>query len=785
MGSTLTRWLATLRRDELAALLARRPETLAGPAPRDLSEVAHRLQSRNGVAAAFQALMLPAVQVLEVVQAFGCATRDELAGVLGDAVVPVIDGLAELALLWEYEGQLHGPSELASILGYPLGLGPAAARLLDQRSATNLRVICTMVGLPDRGRRPDLLRELAGYYRDGERLRTLAAQAPEPTRALLDELAVHGPLVMTRYAAHLPQPPEVAWAVERGLLVPADWQYLVMPGDVAIALRGPDWRPPFDPQPPQPNLLPLDPATVAREAAAAADATLGGVTALLAAGPVALLKSGGVGTREQRRLARQLGADEATIRFWLELAYQSRLLGIEDGTLLPTEFYDDWSESEPAQRLATLLSRWPVLVAAPLAADQSAALIRESDGRLAAELRLELLRIAEEPPPGYGLADSAEQLAEVLRWRAPVLAGACPDLAALAGPLWTEARHLGVVAHGRLSPLGQALNDADHEALLDAARGLLAAATSEAIFQADLTVVVPGTPSGALSRLLDSAADRESRGAASIWRFGAASVRRALDTGSTAAELSAELARVALGGALPQPLEYLIADVARRHGQLRVRSVQCVLRSDDPALLAEVAATRSLARLRLVLLAPTVLASSATRAETLAALRSAGYAPVGEDAGGAPVLERVPQRRAPVGYRRGPSPAPRLPAADPAALATALLAAPPHPAASSPAASSPAAPPVPAARRPLDTLQAVARRASQLSPDQRRLLADSIETGSLVRISYIDADGRTSDRVIEPIELAGSLLEAWCHLRDDERNFALDRITAVTPTATP
>ena len=169
--------------------------------------------------------------------------------------------------------------------------------------------------------------------------------------------------------------------------------------------------------------------------------------------------------------------------------------------------------------------------------------------------------------------------------------------------------------------------------------------SAEAIFQADLTVVVPGSPSSAVSTLLDAVADRESRGSATTWRISPASVRRALDAGGTPDAVLRDLQAIATGGTLPQPLEYLVADVARRHGTLRVRTVACVLRADDHALLAEIAAARSLTSLGLSLLAPNVLASAVPMEKTLAALRAAGYAPVGEDESGATVLERPASRR--------------------------------------------------------------------------------------------------------------------------------------------
>jgi hypothetical protein len=66
--------------------------------------------------------------------------------------------------------------------------------------------------------------------------------------------------------------------------------------------------------------------------------------------------------------------------------------------------------------------------------------------------------------------------------------------------------------------------------------------------------------------------------------------------------------------ALPQPLDYLISDVARRHGSVRVRDVRsCVTGSE--AEITEILHTRSLRRLQLSRLAPTVLASPFKAAE--------------------------------------------------------------------------------------------------------------------------------------------------------------------------
>jgi predicted DNA-binding transcriptional regulator YafY len=61
------------------------------------------------------------------------------------------------------------------------------------------------------------------------------------------------------------------------------------------------------------------------------------------------------------------------------------------------------------------------------------------------------------------------------------------------------------------------------------------------------------------------------------------------------------------------------------------------------------------------------------------------------------------------------------------------------------------------------------------------LLASAVEQGTMVRIDYTDTKGQVSTRIIEQAALDGRRLEAWCHLRDDERAFQLDRIAAVYP----
>jgi hypothetical protein len=194
---------------------------------------------------------------------------------------------------------------------------------------------------------------------------------------------------------------------------------------------------------------------------------------------------------------------------------------------------------------------------------------------------------------------------------------------------------LTAIGHAVLAPEGPF-------AVTKAAEESLAPAQDEVVLQADLTATALGQPTGRLISLLDGMADRESRSAATTWRFTPASVRRALDAGDTGPDLLADLAEVSRGK-LPQPLTYLITDTARQHGRLRAGTAASYVRSDDAPLLAGVAADRKLRKHGLRLLAPTVLVSTSDLPVLIAALRAAGHGPVEEGEDGTPVLRRRPR----------------------------------------------------------------------------------------------------------------------------------------------
>jgi hypothetical protein len=595
---------------------------------------------------------------------------ERLAGLLGrdagdEDFLECLADLEGVAVVLRDADHLVAPAPLRLVFREPLLLGPPAEELFAGLAKGDLHAMAARLGLPERGRSAgDVLAGLVAFLSDGAAVRELVSSAPAKTRGLLESMAARGSRSPygTLLEAYATSTPDLRWAEERGLVRrPHEWSYAVeMPAEVGFALRGPGYRAPFHPRPPQVPTVEIAAGLVEREASVAITAAVERLRALadeVDRQPIGLLKTGGVGMREIRRLAKRLSLDEQEVRLWLEIAGEIGVLSTDDETAAVTERYDTFRRMPPAHQADLIIHGW--LGAAilptwrPPGAKQEPALFFFAADSSLQELRLIVLQLAGQvlidvAGQARGMSSTSDFVA-ALQWFAPALTAELAD--GVIEAVWAEAQMLGLVAHGAPTSLGVAVTTTgtttgERECPIRVSAGALVAPASDTgIFQADLTVTVPGTPSATLSDLLDSVADRESRGVAGTWRFSASSVRRALDGGASVPELEAALTEASQSGLLPQPLRYLLGDVARRHGTLRVRPAGCVIQSADETLLAEVAAASQLRPLRLWRPAPAVLISAASVAETLAQLRSAGYAPVEEGPNGELVIERRTPRR--------------------------------------------------------------------------------------------------------------------------------------------
>jgi len=294
------------------------------------------------------------------------------------------------------------------------------------------------------------------------------------------------------------------------------------------------------------------------------------------------------------------------------------------------------------------------------------------------------------------------------------------------------------------------------------------------LLQADLTAVAPGPLEQELGHNLAMLADIESRGGATVYRFTERSVRRGYDSGWSAAEIHAFLA-ASSRTPVPQPLVYLVDDVSRKFGTVRVGSAESFLRSDDESALAELVHHPKAASLRLRRIAPTVVVSDVPLDVLLPRLRELGSAPVVEAPDGTVRLARreVHRARSPrtrprsepaQGFPRDPRSAARF-GARVAATVTAVR------------AGDRAA-----EHRPDREASTAGSSAARPSPAEvLAALREAADGKRSVLIGYVDNQGVTVDRVVDPVHVHAGQLTAYDHRADDVRLFAVHRITGVTP----
>jgi Helicase conserved C-terminal domain len=783
------------RPDEaLAALLRDRPD-LAVPLPPDLSALAVRAASRLSVQRALDALDSPGLQVLEIVAVLSePAVAAQVSRLWGASAGPVLDRLRGLTLVWGPPRAMHLVRAARDVLGpYPAGLGPPLADALGRRSPQRLADLLEDLGLGTTGDPEAALTRLADHLGRPEVVEELLAQAPAGVQAVLDRLT-WGPPVgqvsdadrpVRRAGASGP----VEWLLSRGLLGVADAGHVVLPREVALVLRGGrvHRRPEVGPPP-----LESEPKPAARVRETAAGAGAEAVRLVAALGdawgesPPPVLRAGGLGVRELRRTAQELDVDEVVAARVVELAYAAGLVaddGEADPRWAPTPAFDAWHDEGTGDRWAALARAWlgttrsPGLVGTRDERDNPrAALGGDLDRAAAPEVRRWVLQqLAAAGTDTQPRAPDPESVLALLEWTAPRRASRAR--AQLLGWALDEAAWLGVTGAGALAPHGRLLLEDPGDAadpIGDALDAALPPPVEHVLLQADLTAVAPGPLVPELDRELTLAADVESRGGATVFRFTPESVRRALDAGRTGEDLLGWLARSS-STPVPQPLAYLVQDTARRYGRIRIGTARCYVRADDEGALAELLADRRTAALGLRRLAPTVLAAQAPPETVLSVLRSMGLAPAAESPDGDVVVRGPRAHRTPP--RSRPRPMTPLP---PAPGETALLSAVQALRAADEAALTRATartdvvdlgvpPPLPAT----DPASALA------------LLRDAASARRPLWIGYADAGGHVARRLVEPLSVEAGRITAFDRGSEEVRTFSVHRVTGVAPPRPP
>jgi hypothetical protein len=536
--------------------------------------------------------------------------------------------------------------------------------------------------------KPDLVRAVSAALADPQVVARALEPAGADVRRLLDEaLAAPGPITVMgvgygRFAGY-PDAEPASWLLARGLLLPVTYNQFVVPREAALGLRGglvfPEWPAPpvAEPLDPVPDGLALAAAAAARAVVAAE-----GICTRLDREPLVLVRAGTVAVRDLRRLAGELDLADDELALLVDLLVEAGVLAVGgpfgQRSLGLRPEADAWLAGPRARRWADLAVAWraadlaledhlaarhgpggsggprggPPVGRAPEGADRPRPLAGRRLAAAAARRRGLMEALANLPPgePRGGApvdwlrAVAPDDLAALLAWRQP-LVWPTPPRSERPGPrvavraVLDAAGFLGLTALGdQRAQAGLAAEEwvagADAALLATAAAPLLPDGTDRFLVAGDLTVVAPRGLAPAVEARLAALADRETAGGTATWRIHEASLRRAFDEGRSADEV-VDFLRTHSDTPLPQALEYLVADAARRHGRLRVGGAATYLRG-DPALVAGAVRSTAGRRLGLRELAPGVAVTARPQRELLAALRKAGEAPLAEEPDGRP-----------------------------------------------------------------------------------------------------------------------------------------------------
>ncbi|MDP1720623.1 MAG: helicase-associated domain-containing protein [Candidatus Nanopelagicaceae bacterium] len=726
---SFTDYLRGLDDAALLTMFALRPD-IVSPVPPELSSLAIRANSAPSLSRAVDSLNEWQFQVLEACTALNePMTEKEILSLTDTSAKFVIPHLIAMGLIYKSHDGIRLPSTLRDVLGNePAGLGPASMAKLSMKKLDEA---------------PDAAKKVLERLTWG------------PPRGSVGDIRNPGP--------------GIAWLLKENFLVPLDQRTVVLPRNVALHLRGGKIHKNPAPNPPILTGKKIEQKAVDRAAIANIATLLRWCEEILnfwSEEPPNALRAGGLGVRDLRATAEHLGVDEDCAAFVAELVYLGGLVVIDaDDRILPTHAFDLWLTQSPQIRWRNLISLWLLTsrvsgLIGRVESKNIAALGPELDRVNAASARKITLGILKDHP---GISPDLDALLTLAKWLAPSRRNSSiqADLVR-----WTlrEAEWLGITGQGVISRYGVRLLEVDSELEIDKD---LPKSIDHILIQADNTAIAPGRLEIEIARVLDSVADIESRGGATAYRFSEASIRRGLDHGRTGEEIK-DFLRKCSRTPLPQPLDYLITDVAKRHGRLRIGNTNAYLRCEDPTLITQILSDKKLEGLPLRRIAPEVLVCDLEANEIISTLRLAGYLPAAESGSG---ILLTGQRL----NRAKSKPRPPRVMGD---------------------IESPTEETLQAALRSLRA----GERSSHKQNSLRKIAADAL--GSLPRtsanetldllntfiketqtlsIGYADNNGAVTHRIIDPLSINAGSLIARDHGTGEIQTFRIPRITGVAP----
>ncbi len=798
--------------DSLRALFAARPDLISPMAP-DFAALAARASARVSVQRALERLNKPEMQVLETLHLStnadtghsisAAGLKKVIAGSTLSALDPILAKLQELALIHRADPPAGSPAtssrqrfylpvgSLKDVIGiYPAGLGRSYTELVRLQPAFAQRVVQLVAELHQSGAgiHPastpmDAALALQRWTSTPENLRSILATAPERTVGLLDKFGswAMGAVPQAQRRASVTHESHdvgpIDWLLARGLLVPLDAGHVELPHSVGLALRGGAIVDDFTLTPPVPELGHTS-AALRRNAAMGAIAEIlrlaGELLFAVREQPLATLRSGGVGVRELRRLAEsiRMGVHETAVL--LELCAMAGLLRLDvDSSTWVQPPSLEWLTLPRQEQWLWMVNAWlaseraPSLVGQPLTgpsttAHQGAAgttinaLSAEAQRPDAPVVRRRVLEILNEltveaaAPDGKAPVLDARAVMQRAEWSQPRMSR---RFSSLVRGILEEATLLGLMGSGALTQLGAAIAEARPEQAMTILGEHLPAAVNHILLQADLTAVAPGYLAPELSETLLLMADAEGQGPASIYRFSAVTIRRALDAGQDAESLLAFL-REHSATDVPQPLAYLVQDTASRHGRLRIGTSASFIQSDDETAISDLLAEGRTSVLSLVRIAPTVLTSSASPKETARVLRELGLSPAVQEA--EPAVVRFKRTTAVPGSARPVYTAPRTAPPDDDVDAQLLV---------------------------LRQHRGVRSEAGGEASTQLGLetLQTAIRLKQAVTMNVVDSLGNANTETVVPVSVSGGRVRVFDPAKDTERVLSIHRIIDVEP----